>query len=120
VRPASPGIGVTTQSLGGVTIGGQTFGADSWRRRSIPSLNLVVTRDEGFTLLNMLWLKGNSGAFYLSFDKTLSAKYQIFSGAWVTARDTSSAVLAPTQPVQYTTDGSMLHTLNFPPCDEKL
>lgn len=121
IRPSNPAVGVVTQGLGGTTLGGQTYGADSWRRRTFPPMSMVVTRDEGFTILNsVMWLKGNSGAFYLSFDRTLSAKYQIFSGAWVTVRDTSTCVMQPLQPVQYATDGSMLHMLTFPQCDEKL
>lgn len=78
----------TTQSAGGSTIGGQSFGSDEFRRRVCDSVDIIASEQETELIQhNIAWTRGLSGAFYVAVDPdngpTDSVK-QEFGAAWVT------------------------------------
>lgn len=76
----TPAAEVNIQGTSGSTLSGQSFGSDLWRRRETTPLELVVTRNEGLTLMQRIaWEKGNTGAFYIAFEPDSQLEYQIFT-----------------------------------------
>lgn len=78
---------VIVSNLGGTTIGGQTYGADIERRRSLPGITLTGTRDDLLTLQDRLaWRRGRSGAFFFAAEPDIPVSRQLFtSGLWTCA-----------------------------------
>jgi len=91
-------------SIEGSTAGGQAYGADAYAFRSIPPLELIVTRDELLLLQDQLgFRKGRSSPFYVAVEPGVAMKYQLFSAGWVTL-----ASISPPRPFgKYKTDGAM-------------
>ncbi len=91
-------------STDGTTAGGQNYGADAYSFRSIPPLELIVTRDELLLLQDQLgFRKGRSSPFYVAVEPGVALKYQLFSAGWVTLASMS----APRPFGRYKTDGTM-------------
>lgn len=91
-------------AMEGTTVGGQSYGADAYSFRSIPPLEVVVTRDELLLLQDQIgYRKGRSSPFYVAVEPGVAQKYQVFSSGWVTL-----ASMSPPRPFgRYKADGSM-------------
>jgi hypothetical protein len=80
----TPGGNIIIEQFGGTTVGGQTYGADAFRRRTI-SVQLTVSRDELLVLQNrMAWRRGKAGAFYFASEPDIPVQRQIFTSGWYT------------------------------------
>lgn len=75
----------------GTTIGGQSFGADLWRRRSISGAQFIVTESEKNQFMQRIaWAKGKSGAFYLAANPDESMEDNMFMSFWATLTECSA------------------------------
>jgi hypothetical protein len=80
----TPGGNVIIEQFGGNTVGGQTYSADAFRRRTL-SVQLMLTRDELAILQNrMAWRRGKAGAFYFASEPDIPVQRQIFTSGWYT------------------------------------
>lgn len=77
---------VISEARGGVTIGGQTYSRDAWRRRAF-GFDLLATRAEILSIMDRLdFAKGAAGAvaILLEPDDIPDASYQEFNFLWAT------------------------------------
>lgn len=86
LTPKEPGsVGIAIQGVSGNTLGGQSYGANTWIRRKTGPLTIYCTRAEADLFMEHVpWLKGNSGAFYLSMDPDIDQQHQKFQSFWAT------------------------------------
>lgn len=81
----------------GSTIGGQTFGMDSFKRRGGDSVELVCTRLEALTLMDRIgWRRGKSRPVMVAFEPHIDPSRQLFSSYWGTLVDISMSPLGDT------------------------
>lgn len=92
VDGSGPSSGIEVQEVSGYTIGGQSYGANSWRRRFTPPLNIVVNRDELLTLQEIFWTRGNSSPIYVVLEPDVAANYQKFTSFWCTIKELGTPV----------------------------
>lgn len=72
--------------LGSSTAGGQTYGADAYRRREMRGLDLRVSRDElAWLQYEIAYKKGETGAVYVAMEPDVELGYQVFTAFWGTA-----------------------------------
>jgi hypothetical protein len=80
----TPAGNVVVEQFGGTTVGGQTYGADAFRRRTV-NVELTVTRDQLLVLQTRLaWLRGHVGAFYFAAEPDIPVDKQLFNSGWFT------------------------------------
>lgn len=85
VLPPGPQVAVHTEEISGRTIGGQSYGANSYQYRYASDVKLTAPRDEKDKLLDLLnWRKGLNGAFYIAFESDVSLERQLFSSFYAT------------------------------------
>lgn len=85
-----PAVRILTEGVPGMTMGGQTFGADQFRRRSCEMVDFYTSRNEANEIMDrIVWRKGQSGAFYVALEPEVAGQYQMFSSFWTTAKDHS-------------------------------
>lgn len=95
---------VVPERRGGSTEGGQSYGADAFRRR-LAECDLVLTRDEVVALMDRLdWRKGEAGPFYVALEPNVDLKYQQFTSFWAIVGGTGAA--SPL--ARYRPDGEMV------------
>lgn len=83
---SGPAGRVLVEERGGNSEGGQTYAADSFRRRG-ESGELIGTRDEILTIKDRVaWRRGHSGAFFFAAEPDISQARQLFTSGWWTAR----------------------------------
>lgn len=105
-----PAVKVITEGVPGLTVGGQTFGADQFRRRSCDMVDFYATRDEAMEILDRVtWRKGQSGAFYVALEPEVAGQYQMFTSFWATAKDHSP----PRKHGRYKATGDMGFTMGL-------
>lgn len=112
-----PESSVVVEGYEGVTEGGQTYGADAFRRRRM-SVVLTLNRTEKDVLMNGIdWRRGRSGAFYVNLDPDLALENREFVAGWVTVEEAGAAVQMPG--IAYDAGDLMLYTKAYV-LDEKL
>lgn len=112
-----PESSVVVEGYEGVTEGGQTYGADAFRRRRM-SVVLTLNRTEKDVLMNGIdWRRGRSGAFYVNLDPDLAQEHREFVAGWVTVEEAGAAVQMPG--IAYDAGDLMLYTKAYV-LDEKL
>jgi hypothetical protein len=81
---SNPGsVGIRIEDVSGYTLGGQSYGASTFKRRRTGPLTIECTRDEADAFMRYVpWAKGHSGGFYLSLDPDISLSYQEFQSFW--------------------------------------
>lgn len=110
-----PSYNVMIEDLNsGFTLGGQSYGASSWRRRNTPPIELIVTRAELKILQQIAWTKGHSGSFYVVLEPDIDPTWQKFSAFWATLKN-----LTEPHQINYAADGTATYrvTVEF---EEKL
>lgn len=101
---AGPQAPIVTQGLGGSSLVGQSYGADSFRLRTI-SVELQVTRDELDIIKDRIaWRRGNSGAFYFAAEPDIPISRQTFNAGWWTLKSMSGESQMP-MAYDYDSDG---------------
>ena len=116
IRPPGPTFSPITEERGGITEGGQTYAADSFRRRSLTA-DLQLTRENLNIIMDRIdWRKGHSGAFWVALESGLAAVDQQFMLAWVTLKSAGDAQMAP-QAYQIGSDALFWRSMVF---EEKL
>lgn len=86
---------VVVQGLGGASLIGQAYGADTFRLRTI-SVELQVTREELDILKDRIaFRRGNSGAFYFAAEPDIPASRQVFNSGWWTLKSMSGESQLP-------------------------
>lgn len=106
-----PESSVIVEGYEGVTEGGQTYGADAFRRRTM-SVNFMLNRDEKDALMfGIDWGRGRSAPFYVNLDPELAVEYSEFTAGWVTMAEGGQAI--PVAPQAYDASGLMLFTKHY-------
>jgi hypothetical protein len=99
---------IIVEGYEGATEGGQSYGADAFRRRAT-NVNFTLNRDEKDALLKGIdWQRGKSGPIYVNLDPDLSGQYSEFVSGWVTAAEAGPAI--PIAPQRWAADQTMLFT----------
>ena len=76
-------VGVKIEDVSGYTLGGQSYGASTWKRRTTGPLNIICTREQADLFMRYVpWAKGHSGAFYIVLDPEVDSQYQEFQSFW--------------------------------------
>lgn len=76
-------VGVKIEDVSGYTLGGQSYGASTWKRRTTGPLNIICTREQADLFMRFVpWAKGHSGAFYVVLDPDVANEYQEFQSFW--------------------------------------
>lgn len=108
----------SSANLAGLTAGGQSFGADSYRRRSTDTLDLLVTRAEADRLTKEIaFRRGSTGAFYVALDPGADADFQSSIAWWATLKPDGLSAAVPAG--RYKPGGTMLFHQSIS-LDEKL
>lgn len=89
IQSEGPQTGVEVEEITGNTLGGQTYGADSFRRRVCEPTSIVVTRAEKDFLMRLFWEHGHSGAFYVILETGTTLVQQLFTSFWSTLKSLS-------------------------------
>jgi len=90
-----PQSSVIIEGYEGVTEGGQTYGSDAFRRRSM-TVNLTLNRTEKDALMDGIdWRRGRSGAIYVNLDPNLDEQHREFTAGWVTVVEAGAAIQMP-------------------------
>lgn len=91
IQSEGPQINVEIEEVTGNTLGGQTYGADSFRRRVCEPTTIAVNRAEKDFLMNDLaWQRGHSGAFYVILETGVALERQLFTSFWATLKSLST------------------------------
>lgn len=91
IQQDGPQINVEIEEVVGRTLGGQTYGADSFRFRVCEPTTIVVNREEKDFLLDYLaWQRGHSEAFYVILETGVSIARQVFTSFWATLKSLST------------------------------
>lgn len=91
IQPEGPQVNVEIEEVVGRTLGGQTYGADSFRFRMCEPTPIVVNRAEkDFLMDNVAWRRGHSGAFYVILETGTSLERQVFTSFWATLKSVST------------------------------
>lgn len=90
-----PQSGVLVEGYEGVTEGGQTYGADAFRRRTM-TVNFTLNRTEMNLLMDGVdWRRGRSGAIYVNLDPNPEGQFRQFIAGWVTVAEAGIATQKP-------------------------
>lgn len=90
IQSEGPQVNVEIEEIVGNTLGGQTYGADSFRRRVCEATSIVVNRAEKDFLMKLLWERGHSGAFYIILETGVTFERQLFTAFWATLKSLST------------------------------
>lgn len=105
-----PQMGVIVEERGGKTEGGQSYAADSFRRRTM-SVNFLLNRREVNELLDGVdYRRGKAGAFYVNLEPDLIPEYSAFISGWVTYVESGLAIQFV---MAYFDDARMLFTKQY-------
>lgn len=93
IQSEGPQINVEIEEISGNTLGGQSYGADSFRRRICDPTSIVVSREERDFLLDYIaWQRGHSEAFYIILEPEVTLERQLFTSFWGTLKLLSTPV----------------------------
>lgn len=90
IQQDGPQVNVEIEEIVGNTVGGQTHGADSFRRRICDPTTIVVSREEKDFLMSIAWEQGHSGAFYVILESGIDIARQLFTSFWATLKSIST------------------------------
>lgn len=105
-----PESSVIVEGYEGVTEGGQSYGADAFRRRAM-SVTFTLNRTEKDALMFGLdWGRGKSAPIYVNLDPNLPVEHSEFTAGWVTVAEAGAAVQVA---VAYHEGDEMLFNKNY-------
>lgn len=111
--------GVKVVQSEGNTIGGQSYGSDVIKSRTLEEINISCSRNVALTLMDRIgWRRGESGPFYVAVEPDIDAKFRLFTSFFCTARGID---MHPHQGSRPETDpGEVLFVLSVSELSEKL